>query len=105
MTCRNKGLTAVMLLAGLCFADTANAQKLGDDVDVGSLSCRTLLQMDGEERANTLIFFHGYMAGKKSQGVINIPRLSDVSSKVVNRCIDEAGKSLMSVFEAESKSQ
>lgn len=70
-----------------------------DSVDLKALTCRQLLLTDGEERANLMIFMHGFMSGKKNNMIIDAPALTKVTDKIVNSCIDSPNSKLLGVFE------
>lgn len=80
----------------LAQASGANAD---DTVDLKALSCRELLKTDGEERANLMIFMHGFMSGKKGNLTINGPALAEASDKIIDGCIDNPKEKLITLFE------
>ena len=76
------------------------AESSEDIVDLQTMTCREILKSEGEDRANTLIFMHGYINGKKGQTTINAPVLADVTNQIFDTCIDNPEQTLLSVFEA-----
>lgn len=71
-----------------------------DIIDLQTMTCREVLKSDGEDRANTLIFMHGYMSGKQEATTINPPMLADVTTQILDTCINNPEQTLLSVFEA-----
>jgi len=68
-------------------------------INLEAMTCRDLLQMDGEEEENAIIFMHGYLTGKRGKMMIDAGRLSTATDAVKNTCIDEPDRPLMGVFE------
>ena len=68
-------------------------------IDLQTMTCREMLKSEGEDRANTLIFMHGYISGKKGETTINAPILSDVTARILDTCIDNPEQTLLTVFE------
>jgi hypothetical protein len=99
-----RNLTMAALFAAACtFAPVIAAQDKPaasqgaaaiDDVD-----CRTLLRLGGEERGFTLIYFHGYVSGKRGQTKLSPQDLSEATDRIVDQCIDKPGEKLLAVFE------
>ena len=71
-----------------------------DLIELQTMTCREVLKSEGEDRANTLIFMHGYISGKKGETTVNVPVLSDVTDQILDTCIDNPDQTLLSVFEA-----
>lgn len=68
-------------------------------VDLGKISCRELLKMPGDDKRLTLVFFHGFMNGKKNQMTFDRVALRDATDKVTEYCIDHPADTLISVFD------
>lgn len=69
-----------------------------DQIDLDELSCRMLLEVTGEERSNIVIFMHGYVSGQNGEKLINGPDLAEVTEKVIDDCIDNPDKQLLTTF-------
>ena len=67
-------------------------------VDLTTLDCRTFLQMEGENRNNTLLFLHGYVSGQAKQTKIDLGPISESTDRIVNECIDKPSENLLAVF-------
>jgi len=72
-------------------------------VDLKTQTCRTLLRMPGDERDFTIIFYHGFMSGKKNNTLFNGPELSEITDQIIDYCIDHPNDELLKVFEAKRK--
>ena len=70
-----------------------------DRVDLQTLTCRELLKSEGENRANLVIFMHGFISGKKGITTINAPELAEATNTIVDICIDNPDSQLLGVFE------
>lgn len=67
-------------------------------IDLSTVSCRDLLKLDDEDKNSTILFFHGYMSGKKGDLNADVDALAEISSQVIDYCIDNPDDTLMSVF-------
>lgn len=79
--------------------ETENDVESEDVVSLDATTCRELLQFSGENRANSLIFMHGYINGKKGEVMIDAPALANATDRVINTCIDNPDRSVLSVME------
>ena len=76
------------------------ASKQGKDlIDLQTMTCREMLKSEYEDRANTLIFMHGYLSGQKGETTVNTSVLADVTDRILDTCIDNPEGTLLSVFE------
>ena len=96
-------LLSTIAVASISFpAKTQETQSDVESEDIVSLeatTCREILQYSGENRANSLIFMHGYINGKKGEIMIDAPALANATEQVINTCIDNPDRSLLSVME------
>ncbi len=96
-------LLSAIAVASISFpARTQEAETEVQSEDVASLdatTCREILQSSGENRTNSLIFMHGYINGKKGELVVDAPALANVTEQVINTCIDNPDRSVLSVME------
>ena len=77
------------------------AEKSTEDIiELQTLTCREVLKSEAEDRANTLIFMHGYINGTKKETTVNAPALSNVTEQILDTCIDNPEQTLLSVFES-----
>lgn len=89
---------AVVASAFLSAAATAQRTPAMSTVDLTSLDCRTFLQMEGDNRNNTLLFLHGYVSGQAKQIRIELAPIADSTDRIVNQCIDRPTDNLLAVF-------
>jgi hypothetical protein len=68
-------------------------------VDLKSITCRSLLKLDDSDKEATMIFFHGYMSGKKGESMINVPNLAEISDQIIDHCINQPDETLLNMFE------
>ncbi|MGK7885449.1 MAG: HdeA/HdeB family chaperone [Crocosphaera sp.] len=68
-------------------------------VELNKISCRELLKMPGKDRQLTLVFFHGLMAAKNNQMVIDRVALREATNKITDYCIDNPNSMLMTAFD------
>jgi hypothetical protein len=67
-------------------------------VDLATLDCRTFLQMEGDNRNNTVLFLHGYVSGQAKQMKIELAPISAATDRIINQCIDKPSDNLLAVF-------
>jgi hypothetical protein len=75
------------------------------DAGIDQLDCRTLLRLGGDERAYTLLYFHGFVSGRQNQMRLEVPEMAAVTDKVVDHCIEKPGDKLLPVFEKYRKAK
>ncbi|MEM6492026.1 MAG: HdeA/HdeB family chaperone, partial [Pseudomonadota bacterium] len=76
-----------VLLFGALGAAMAAAQSGEVDVippfELTTLDCRALLQADGQDERNIMIYLHGYVSGVRDETVIDVARFRAVSDEIV----------------------
>ncbi len=70
-----------------------------DIIELQTMTCREVLKSGGEDRANTFVFMHGYLSGQKGETTINTPVLADITEQILDTCIDNPDRTLITVFE------
>ncbi|MDJ0579992.1 HdeA/HdeB family chaperone [Crocosphaera sp.] len=99
----NKLLAIVLLSTIISPVSTLSsfAQDEAEDtkVELNKISCRELLKMPGKDRELTLVFFHGLMAAKNNQMVIDRVALREATNKITDYCIDNPNSMLMTAFD------
>jgi len=97
----------VLLLGALLGMQTTvwsqSADEESADIDLSTLSCRTMLKMDNEEREFTLVFFHGLISGQQNEMIFKLDPLAEATDQIVDQCIDKPDEPLLTVFEAVRK--
>ncbi|MGH6932485.1 MAG: HdeA/HdeB family chaperone, partial [Dongiaceae bacterium] len=85
---------AIALIAPVAVAQDAAKQI----IDLTTLDCRTLLELDGTQRQDVIMFYHGYVSGQKSETVADVDKLAQATDKIVDQCIDKPAEPLLTVF-------
>lgn len=67
-------------------------------VDLAKVTCRSVLQMSDEDRAYTLIFFHGYMSGRNRENLIDTAQLYTITGRIADACTARPETPLIQVF-------
>ena len=67
-------------------------------VEIEKVTCRDLLLMYDDQEA-TLVFFHGFMSGKKGEMLYKDQELTEATDKILEHCVDNPAVSVLSVFE------
>ena len=78
--------TIVALTLTIVIAAPAFAQE--DKRNVAEVECKAVMRLNDRERENTIVFLHGYLAGKKGELVIDIAKLSAATDKFIDHCLD-----------------
>ena len=86
------------LTAAILSSPAASQSNPMSTVDLMTLDCRTFLQMEGENRDNTVLFLHGYVSGQAKQTKIELAPISEATDRIINQCIDKPSDNLLSVF-------
>jgi hypothetical protein len=89
------------LIAALTLGSTAASSQsppILSTVDLATLDCRTFLQMEGDNRNNTVLFLHGYVSGQGKQTKIELGPISEATDRIINECIDKPAGNLLAVF-------
>jgi hypothetical protein len=63
------------------------------------LDCRTLLRLDGDERAYTLLYYHGFVSGRQNLLLLPAEQLAEATDRIIDRCIDRPNDKVLAVFE------
>ncbi len=66
---------------------------------IDALDCRTLLRLGGEERAYTLLYYHGFVSGRLNQMDLPTDVMAAATDKIIEQCIDKPGDKVLAVFE------
>jgi len=75
------------------------------DAGIDQLDCLTLLRLGGDERAYTLLYFHGFVSGRKNQTRLEVQEMAMATDQVVEHCIDNPKENLLPVFEKYRKAK
>lgn len=100
--------TAALLLALGANAPSALAQAKAAPTApkspaLNELDCRTFLKLDGDERAFTLVYYHGFISGRLNQMELPVDAMAAATDRVVDHCIDKPGDKVLAVFEQARK--
>jgi len=86
--------TGIMLSA---FSGSTFAQEPAT-VEIEKVTCKDLLLMYDDQEA-TLVFFHGFLSGKKGEMIYKDQELTEATDKILEHCVDNPAVSVLSVFE------
>ncbi|ACK70481.1 hypothetical protein PCC7424_2053 [Gloeothece citriformis PCC 7424] len=98
-----------LLALTLCFAESVVLRSYAQDnaipnsaassVDFSKIDCETLLKMDGDERDYTIIFFQGFMSGRRNTMIVDELAFARATDEVIDYCVDNPNDRVISVFE------
>ncbi len=93
---------SLAVLAGLLFAALAWAEEPASDaartVGVAKVTCKEMMAGDDMSRGAVLAYYHGYLAGKKSQEVVDLTAMSAQSDRVTDYCLSNPTSTVMDAF-------
>ena len=99
-------LIAVAALALQPIAGLAQSAAVAPrDAGLDQLECRTLLRLGGDERAYTLLYYHGFVSGRTNQMSLDPQTMAEATDRIVDHCIDHPGDKLLPVFEKQRKAR
>lgn len=96
-------LAALALQSGVALAQPAAPAPR--DAGIDQLECRTLLRLGGDERAYTLLYYHGFVSGRMNQTSLDPQVMAEATDRIVDHCIDHPGDKLLPVFEKQRKAR
>lgn len=79
------------------FAQTDNKR------DFGTLSCKEMMRLSGEDREIALAFAHGYMLGKKGTTQYEVDALAQITDQFIDHCLDNPTENALQSFEKLAK--
>ena len=98
----NSSILVTAALAGLCstgLSAVAADPPGSSEMDLGSSSCKEVMRMSGAERDLALAFVHGYMLGKKGTTRYDIEKLSAITDRFLDYCLDHPTENALRSFE------
>lgn len=66
---------------------------------LNELDCRTFLKLDGDERAYTIVYYHGFISGRLNQLELPVDVMATATDRIVDQCIDKPSDKVLAVFE------
>jgi hypothetical protein len=84
--------------SGAAIADESASAATGE-FDIKTLTCRDALKMPRVESRDTVLFFHGFLSGKKNEMIFKPDKLAEATDRIVDGCIDSPDTSLLEMFE------
>jgi hypothetical protein len=91
---------AVCALAPNALAQSSQpANAAAKQPGIDALDCRTLLRLGGDERAYTLLYYHGFVSGQLGQMDLPTDVMAAATDKIIEQCIDKPGEKVLTVFE------
>jgi hypothetical protein len=72
-------------------------------IDISKMTCKELMGGDDTDREVGTAFFHGFMAGKKDNTIVDVKKTSALSDKVKDYCLSNPTSTVMEAFKKSSK--
>jgi hypothetical protein len=68
------------------------------EVEIEKVTCRDLMLMF-DDQESTLVYYHGFISGKKGEMLYKEKELIDATSKIIEYCVDNPTSTVLSAFE------
>lgn len=72
-------------------------------IDINKMTCKELMSGDDTDREVGIAFFHGFMAGKNDNNMVDVKKISALSDKVKDYCLSNPISTVMDAFKKSSK--
>ena len=84
----------------ILFSTAAGAAEPTDGKrDFGTLSCKDIMRLSGEDRDIALAFAHGYRLGKMNTTKYEIDKLAAITDQFIEHCLDNPNDKALATFE------
>ena len=91
---------AAAVMTIIMFSTAAGAaESTGSKRDFGTLSCKDIMRLSGEEREIALAFAHGYRLGKKNTTQYDVDALAGITDRFIDYCLDHPAENGLQSFE------
>ena len=96
-----KLMTNCFLAAAMCFVGMTSVQAAEEGIkfNLNDIDCREWIKMEEDEEEFTLIYFHGFLSGKKGQMTFDVEALTKATDDIEEHCISNPGDKLITAFE------
>jgi len=74
-------------------------------IDIRKMTCKTLMAGSDRDRAVGITFFHGYLAGKNANPIVDVTALSALSDRVADYCLSNPTSTVMTALAKASEAK
>jgi hypothetical protein len=71
--------------------------------DLAEFTCKEIMRLSGQDRDVALAMAHGYVLGKKGTTKYEIDKLSDITDRFIDYCLDHPTDNALAAFERTAK--
>lgn len=91
---------AAAVMTFILFSTAAGAAEPTDGKrDFGTLSCKDIMRLSGEDRDIALAFAHGYRLGKMNTTRYDVDTLAQITDRFIDYCLDNPKDNALAAFE------
>jgi hypothetical protein len=100
-----KLIASMVLVAALFVSPVWGAESKSADqkIDITKMTCKELMRGDDIDREVGTAFFHGFMAGKRDNTIVDVKKVSELSDKVKDYCLSNPTSTVMDAFKKLAK--
>lgn len=92
-------IIAAFVVFGVAAPGVAVAQsEPAEPIDITQTTCRDLLLAPGDEETHIMIYFQGYVSGKRGETTADVDALSVAAGAVMSACVDDPSAKLLDVL-------
>ena len=67
-------------------------------LDISKMTCKDLMSGNDSDRDASIAYFHGYLAGKKNNNILDVTTASTLTDKVRDYCLSNPTSTVMNAF-------
>ena len=87
---------SVWLIAALAWIERATLA--AQSLDISKMTCKELMAGNDADRDAGLGYFHGFVAGRKNNQVIDLKAMTELSDKVKDFCLSNPTSTVLDAF-------
>jgi len=99
MITRRISPTVAVLALFVISSATGAAEPTETKRDFGTLACKDMMRLSGNDREIALAFAHGYILGRKNTTQYDVEALAQVTDQFIDYCLDHPAENALKSFE------
>lgn len=93
-------VSAALLFAAPVWAEESmnEAESAEQSIDMSKMTCKQLMMGDDTDRETGFAFYHGFLAGKANNALLDITAAAILTEKVKDYCLSNPTSTVMDAF-------